>query len=248
MFRTIDQTSSRQRLAFMERRALAWREFKSQLTGKRWDYDFRRLFFSWTPDLTREPFRPWIEVASREKTAGHAQNCDLWVSDDGLVHLLWRERAIDERLRARFFPNERQAWTLSYATLREDKVVSRHTLAQWEEGGNEAKPTWGRFHVTADGRLFVIASFVAPAENRLIELRHDGSVGPAAKLALKHPFTAPFFTATPRAGTPPSNTIELLGECESQPQHIRYSRIMIGRPTTPQADLLPSAFPETRRG
>jgi hypothetical protein len=35
-----------------------WRAFKRQLTGQEWDYDFRRLFYTWTPDVTREPFRP----------------------------------------------------------------------------------------------------------------------------------------------------------------------------------------------
>ena len=33
----------------------AWREFKRELTGQQWDYDFRRLFYTWTRDVTREP-------------------------------------------------------------------------------------------------------------------------------------------------------------------------------------------------
>ena len=28
----------------------AWRKFKRELTGQQWDYDFRRLFYTWTPD------------------------------------------------------------------------------------------------------------------------------------------------------------------------------------------------------
>ena len=47
-----------------------WRAYKKQLTGKEWDYDFRRLFYTWTPDITREKFRHWVEVASRDKTCG----------------------------------------------------------------------------------------------------------------------------------------------------------------------------------
>jgi hypothetical protein len=31
-----------------------WRACKKQLTGNEWDYDFRRLFYTWTPDITRE--------------------------------------------------------------------------------------------------------------------------------------------------------------------------------------------------
>ena len=47
-----------------------WRAFKRELTGREWDYDFRRLFYTWTPDLTRFAFRDWIEIASREETCG----------------------------------------------------------------------------------------------------------------------------------------------------------------------------------
>jgi hypothetical protein len=47
-----------------------WRAFKKELTGQGWDYDFRRLFYTWTPDITRARFRPWVEIASRDKTGG----------------------------------------------------------------------------------------------------------------------------------------------------------------------------------
>ena len=46
-----------------------WRAYKRELTGRDWDYDFRRLFYAWTPDIKNEPFREWIEVASREATS-----------------------------------------------------------------------------------------------------------------------------------------------------------------------------------
>ncbi|MBM3495594.1 MAG: hypothetical protein FJX72_14920, partial [Armatimonadetes bacterium] len=29
-----------------------WRAFKKQLTGNDWDYEFRRLFYAWTPDIS----------------------------------------------------------------------------------------------------------------------------------------------------------------------------------------------------
>jgi hypothetical protein len=34
----------------------AWRRYKRELTKQQWDYDFRRLFFTWTPDITTTPF------------------------------------------------------------------------------------------------------------------------------------------------------------------------------------------------
>jgi hypothetical protein len=212
----------------------AWKEYKFKITGRKWDYEMRRLFYSWTPDIAREPFRPWIEVASREQTAGHAQNCDLWVGGDGAVHLLWRERAIDERLRKEFFPGERQVYSLNYARLKDGAIQARQVIAQGGEGISDELPGWCRFHPMPDGRLFAILSIGGKdasggplSQNRLVEIGADGKPGPAATLALKHPLMDPFFTTTPRGGSPPSDTIELLGVCEGTPTTVRYTRIRL---------------------
>lgn len=208
-----------------------WRNFKFKLTGREWDYDFRRLFFSWTPDVARTPFHPWIEIASREKTAGHLQNCDMWITPEGHAHLLWCERALDERLREAFFPKERQHHALNYAFVRDGRVVTRRVLAEGGEGLSNEIPNWGRFHVMEDGRLFVVFSVTgkdvhgdALAENRVVEIR-DGNAGPTAKLRLKHPFAEMFFTASARAGSPPADAVDILGLCVGQPQTLRYARV-----------------------
>ena len=111
-----------------------WRAYKKQLTGNEWDYDFRRLFYTWTPDITREKFRPWVEIASRDKTCGWISPGDLWLGPDGAVHIVWTERALDERLRAKFFPEAKQSHAVNYAVVREGKVVLRRTLMLAEEG------------------------------------------------------------------------------------------------------------------
>ena len=108
----------------------AWRTFKRELTGQPWDYDFRRLFYSWTQDVTREPFAAWVEIASRDKTCGWVSPGDLWLAPNGDAHLLWSERAIDERLRAKFFPEAKQSHTLNYAVVRACQVVHRRTLME----------------------------------------------------------------------------------------------------------------------
>ena len=111
-----------------------WRAYKKQLTGAEWDYDFRRLLYTWTPDITRDKFRPWVEIASRDKTCGWISPGDLWLGPDGAVHLVWTERALDERLRAKFFPDAKQSDAVNYAMLREGKVMLRRTLTLAEEG------------------------------------------------------------------------------------------------------------------
>jgi hypothetical protein len=211
----------------------AWREFKKQLTGREWDYDFRRLFYTWTPDLTKTPFSPWVELASREKTCGWITPEDLWVAPDGAAHILWTDRAIDERLREKFFSEAKQSHALNYAVLRDGKVLRRHTLLEAREGGPNEIPGTARFHVTPDNRLWVIGyvsgtdkSGSAVSENRLMPMDTNGNVGPSLRVPLRKPFTS-FFTATLRAGSAPSDWLELLGHQAGQSQTISYARIRL---------------------
>ena len=211
----------------------AWREFKRALTGQQWDYDFRRLFYTWTPDITQAPFAEWVEIASRDRTCGWLSPGDLWLAPDGAVHLLWSERAIDERLRAKFFPEAKQSHMLNYAVVRAGKVVQRRTLLE----STEAKPglvgSAGRFHVTPDHRLFVMyyasgteASGRNVAENRIMEILAEGATGDPVRLPLAKPFTS-YFTTTERGGSPPSRTLEMLGQRAGDGNTISYARVRL---------------------
>jgi len=210
-----------------------WRKFKRDLTGKEWDYDFRRLFFTWSDDITTGKFHSWVEIASREKICGWIFPSDLWVSPDGSVHILWTERALDERLREKFFPGARQSHALNYAILRDGKVELRRTLEIAEEGGSELKPGPGRFHITPENRLFVVyfiegtdASGKSVAENRLLEIIPGGIPGTHVVLPLKQPFSS-FFTATVRAGSKPSEVLDMFGIAEGTKNAISYARIRL---------------------
>jgi len=210
-----------------------WRDAKRKLTGQEWDYDFRRLFYTCCPDITAGKFQPWVEIASRDKTCGWLTPGDLWVAADGAVHILWTERALDERLRKEFFPGEKQSHALNYAVMRDGKVAARKTLVLAEEGGANEIPGRGRFHVTPDGRLFAFyyvsgtdAAGKRVSENRVLELLPDGSAGPHVRVPLKQPFSE-FFTATVRGGSPPSNTLELLGHRAGSSQTMSYARIKV---------------------
>jgi hypothetical protein len=210
-----------------------WREYKRRLTGNTWDYDFRRLFYTWTDDISSGKCEPWLEIASRDKTCGWISPGDLWVAPEGTVHILWTERAIDERLRQEFFPDQKQSHTLQYAKVRAGKVVSRRTLLKAEEDGAGEIPGRGRFQVTPDGRLLVFyyvhgkdASGKAVSENRLMELRPDGTIGPQVRVPLKHPLSD-YFTATVRAGSPPSVVLEVLGHRVGSFNTVSYARIRL---------------------
>ena len=213
---------------------LQWRAYKKQLTGRDWDYDFRRLFFTWTEDITKAKFHDWIEVASREKTCGWIFPCDLWVAADGIVHLLWTERALDTRLREKFFPDAKQSLALNYATIRDGQVEGRRSLILAEEGRPGLTAGAARFHVTPDQRLWVIcyvsgtgAGGKSVSENRLFEMLPDGTAGEPVSVPLKQPFTS-FFTTTIRGGSPPSDTLDLLGVRAGSGNAISYGRIRLG--------------------
>ena len=211
----------------------AWRDYKRELTKQQWDYDFRRLFFTWTPDIVKTPFAPWVEIASREKTCGWMDNLDIWIGPNGDAHFLWNERSLDARLREKFFPGEKLTYALKHAVVRDGKMVEQDTLAEGGEGLSGEIPGVGRLQATDDGRLFVFyycsgadAAGKAVSENRLLEILPNGRHSSPVKVALEHPFTG-FFTATERGGSPPSKTLDVLGECAGVPLTVRYARIRL---------------------
>lgn len=211
----------------------AWRDFKRELTGQQWDYDFRRLFYTWTPDITREPFAEWVEIASRDQTCGWLSPGDLWLAPNGDVHLLWSERALDERLRAKFFPDEKQSHTLNYALIRNGKMPDRRTLTESTEDKPGIVGSAGRFHATPDHRLFVVYYAAGRATdgrnvagNRIQEILPDGVTGEPVRLPLAKPFTS-FFTATVRGGSPASRTLEMLGTRSGNGNTISYARVRL---------------------
>jgi len=210
-----------------------WRAFKKELTGRKWDYDFRRLFYTWCPDITKGEFQPWVEIASREKTCGWVSPGDLWIGPDGKVHILWTERALDERLREKFFPDARQSYSLNYAAVREGKVLTRRTLLLAEEGGAQERPGQSRFHITPKGRLLVCfyvsgadANGRSVSENRLVEILPNGTAGKPVRIPFEKPF-ASFFTATVRAGSAPARMLELLGTRQGAGSTISYARVRV---------------------
>lgn len=209
---------------------LTWKDYKYELTGRKWDYDFRRLFYTWSKDIGTGEFQEWVEIASREETGGHIFACDLWRDLDGLVHILWIERALDERLREKFFPDAEQSYALHYAILQDGKVIYRSPIMLSKE--NEAiRPGRGRFQVSPDNRLFVFYYVHAAEgdfqENRVVEIYPDRSLSEPVSVNLERPFST-FFTASVRGGSEPSDIIDVLGKDDKN--EMRYAKVRI----TPQ--------------
>ncbi len=211
----------------------AWREFKAGLKNSGSDYDSRRLFYIFSADITTGVFQDWVEIASREQTAGRITPGDLWLDDEGTVHLVWAEQAIDERLREKFFPTAKQSHAINYARVRNGVVTLRRTLALAEEGGSQEIPSAPRFQITPEGRIFVFyfvqgrdAVGKTVSENRLLEILRDGTPTEPVTVPLQHPLNS-YFTATPRAGSARSNTLDLLGLRVESPTTVSYARVRL---------------------
>jgi len=136
-------------------------------------------------------------------------------------------------LRAKFFPEAKQSHAVNYAVVREGKIILRRTLMLAEEGKPGLTGSWPRFQVTPDNRLFVIcyasgkgAEGKVVSENRLIEIHPSGEVSAPVAVPFKKSFTA-YFTATVRGGSPPSKTLELLGQREGAPLTLSYARVRL---------------------
>lgn len=215
-----------------------WRAYKREVTGKDWDYDFRQLFYTWTPDIRVHAFSSPFTVVSRDETAGHTHNVDLWVDAAGDAHLLFVDRNIwHPYMRDRFFPGIPTTIALKTVRMHDGRVAQRRTLLETEEDMNAlraadagrnrpalmkgAAPGVAGFHATGDGRLFVLGY-------------QSGGGGPAglwirqAAPELSEPVPIPlseplpnFFAANARTGTAESDVVDVYGLATGS-RDIRY--------------------------
>jgi hypothetical protein len=203
-----------------------WRAFKYEQTQRDWDYVFRRLFYASTRDIQTEDFSVPIEIDTVEETAGHILNLDLILDDSGDVHLLYLKSSIQyESMRDRFFPGEEIETSLEYVRIVEGQVEERRTRMRKTADSVNLKPTYGRFHRKKDGTLLTVMTALGSngkAGTYLLGLGEDEapeSLGLAQGLR-------PFFTATERGGSPPSDTVDLFG-FGSEPGSLRYAKITL---------------------
>lgn len=198
-----------------------WGNYKREKTGRSWDYVFRRLFYTWTSDITTTDFASPIELDSVESTGGHIRNQDMWVDDNGVVHILYLKQPVVGILRDQFFPDIPIVTSLEYCAVKDGEKIEQLTLVEGGEGIVGDVPGYGRFHVTDDERLLVL--YRTGNEIKLMQVLPEKSE--PVTIPLDEPFST-FFTNTERGGSAPSNTIDLFGI--GQNSHIlRYARVKI---------------------
>lgn len=207
-----------------------WRAMKKQITGRDWDFDFRRLFYAYTPDITTQPLESWTEIATRDATCGWIQHGDLYVTDNGDVHMLWTERSTDERLRDIYFKDTKLTHTLYHAVRRDGREINRAALAVGGEDADAAIPGMTRLHIDAGGRLYAVAPFLRPdggQELRIAPLAVAGGMaGGWQTVPLTHTSNL-YLAATPRSGTQPSEHLDLVFTASAPTHALRYAHLRI---------------------
>jgi hypothetical protein len=204
-----------------------WRKLKFEKLKRKWDYVFRRLFYTYSSDIKSAAFRLPVEIDTVEQTGGHIRNLDMHIDKSGAAHLLYlRQPHQYAFLRDKYFPGRPMTVQLEHVIVRDGKVISRRTLAQApSESGLE--PSFARFHVAGGERLHVIAAGAAKGTfgNYIARIGGGPDRPHFQRIAMKHPFRN-FFTNTPRGGSAPSDVIDLFGISDDNP-NLRYARIRI---------------------
>lgn len=216
----------------------------SGMGGRKRGNRMRRLLYAWTHDVGERAFSDWIEIDNTFADGGWLFPGDMHLDADGTVHLLWYRAPMLRSLRDERYPDIERVYSIEYATVGDGKIVRRLSLVRAGDGFDAAIPTdldregrayvlssgekilgqplsTPRFHLTPDGRLFVVyyvssseqnaeGGGQAVSENRIVEVHGDGTTSASRTIPLVHPLTQ-FFTATGRAGCAPSWTLDLLG-------------------------------------
>lgn len=219
----------------------AWAAYKREFTGREWDYDFRQLFFTWTPDITSIDFSQTLTVFSRDDISGYVRNLDMWIDAAGDAHLLFLDRtAYYAFVRDRFFPGMPITTALKYARVHRGRVVERQTLLEAVEDMTATPvkadngeydpvmpgsvPLWAIFQATPDGRLFAVwYQSGEGAGNYLCQLLPERKA--PVRLPLERPLKH-FHNAGENSGHAPSDILDLYGVPE-EGEEMRYAQVEI---------------------
>ena len=185
-----------------------WKEYKFDQTKQTWDYVFRILYFTWSPNIAKGFANP-IEIANVDVTGGHIGNQDLWISPKGEAYVMYTEREVQSALlRDKFFPGKSILSSLHLAVVKDGAIISKRTLI---EGSAASEPGCARFHVAKDGTVYAVLYVTGPeAGNKLMQIYPSIENPPLIPIPLKNPMGS-YCLAGVRAGNKPSNTIDMHG-------------------------------------
>lgn len=135
-----------------------WRRYKYEKTGRHWDYDFRKLYLNYSPNLEKEDFGDSILICDRDGTCGWVSNLDCSYDANGDMLLLVSAQNVHEPfMRERFFPNEPLETVLEVYRLSRGRVTERITVDRSAET-ERATLYGGFFHTASSGEVYLVWS------------------------------------------------------------------------------------------
>jgi len=209
-----------------------WRKLKFEKTNRKWDYVFRRLFYTYTKNIRTTGFAEPVEIDTVEETGGYIRNLDMHIDTAGAAHLLYTKQPHQYTfIRDKYFPGQAMTISLEYVVVKNGKVVSKKMLAQSSQISTGFRPSFARFHISSDVKIHVIAAGTGIDSGKRTFGNYIGRI-PVGKgkpvferIELKHPFGS-FFTNTPRGGSKPSDVIDIFGIADDNP-NLRYARVRV---------------------
>lgn len=135
-----------------------WRRYKYETTGVYWDYDFRKLYLNYSPNLETDGFAPSVLVCDRDATCGWVTNLDCCYDANGDMLLLVSAQNVHAPfMRDRFFPNEPLETVLELYRFSHGQMTGKVILDRSSEEDKESL-YGGFFHTAASGEVYLIWS------------------------------------------------------------------------------------------
>ena len=133
-----------------------WRKLKFEKLNRKWDYVFRRLFYTYTDNIRTTGFAEPVEIDTVEKTCGHIRNLDMHIDATGAAHLLYTKQPHQYAfIRDKYFPGQPMTISLEYVVIKEGRVISKKTLAQTPQASTGFEPSFARFHICSEDNILV---------------------------------------------------------------------------------------------
>lgn len=136
-----------------------WKDYKYQVTGRSWDYDFRTIYYAYSDDIRSSDFLEPIVIDSSEETCGKAFGLDIFVDEAGRAHLLYTMRNIwHSFMRDKFFPDLPLLSAIKYCIVEKGSVIFRRTIDETSilKDEQDSSDYTGFFYETESGAPGVV--------------------------------------------------------------------------------------------